>query len=131
MCDLMVKVPIPASHLGSTGATVNPVIIDIAKKGVVRKRVRELRSKLWFQTACPMLFMYAPIGFMYVMLFSGTRSTTAMTATIAALFSMFPLIDPIIPIVFLREYREFVLDGLNNISPTRVASLPTLRTIFS
>ncbi|VDP45314.1 unnamed protein product [Heligmosomoides polygyrus] len=62
-----------------------------------------------FQTASPALFMYAPLGLMYVMLFSGTSSSVTMSTVTATLFSIFPAVDPVILIAFLREYREYVL----------------------
>lgn len=74
-----------------------------------KKHHRQMFTLLLLQTASPALFMYAPLGLMYVMLFSGTSSSVTMSTVTATLFSIFPAVDPVILIAFLREYREYVL----------------------
>lgn len=54
--------------------------------------------------------MQAPVGLMYVMLFTGTASTATITLVIGILLALFPVFDPVILIVFLKDYRNFILD---------------------
>ncbi|KAK5980158.1 hypothetical protein GCK32_012174 [Trichostrongylus colubriformis] len=51
---------------------------------------KKLFLLLMLQAACPTVFMYTPMGFMFLLLLSGTRSTVAMTTVIRGLYAIFP-----------------------------------------
>ncbi|XGW12285.1 hypothetical protein V3C99_013187 [Haemonchus contortus] len=109
-------------------------IVHTLRKATLNKQRKKHHKQMFLllllQASSPAIFMYLPMGFMYLMLFSGTRSTVVMTTIAASLFSFFPVIDPIIPIIFLREYREYVRDTWYVISPARLSSHSTRRMHF-
>ncbi|RCN23898.1 hypothetical protein ANCCAN_30413 [Ancylostoma caninum] len=88
-------------------------ITHTLRKSSISKNARKYHGQMFtlllLQTACPAILMQAPVGLMYVMLFTGTSSTTTMTIVIGILLALFPVFDPIILIVFLKDYRHFIL----------------------
>ncbi|KAL6733495.1 hypothetical protein Aduo_004140 [Ancylostoma duodenale] len=83
------------------------------RKSSISKNAKRYHGQMFtlllLQTACPAILMQAPVGLMFVMLFTGTSSTTTMTIVIGILLALFPVFDPIILIVFLKDYRSFIL----------------------
>ncbi|EYC03174.1 hypothetical protein Y032_0095g2801 [Ancylostoma ceylanicum] len=88
-------------------------IAHTLRKSSISKNARKYHGQMFtlllLQTACPAILMQAPVGLMYVMLFTGTSSTTTMTIVIGILLALFPVFDPIILIVFLKDYRNYIL----------------------
>ncbi|CAD6186829.1 unnamed protein product [Caenorhabditis auriculariae] len=79
------------------------------------QRTRELQAQLFralvVQTMIPVVFMYLPVGILFISPFFEVE-LGAPTSFVAITLALYPVLDPMAVIFFIQDYRKALLRGL-------------------